>query len=340
MLHGPEILLAALLVVALTFDFMNGFQDSATVVATLVASHAMSLRGALALAAAANFAGPFVLGVAVAQTVGAEMARPEAIDIGVVLAALVSAAAWDLVAWRFGMPVSSSHALFGGILGGAVAAAGPGAVQLQGVAKVAAALLLSPFAGFLLAFLVMKATRWTLRDATPRAAISLSRLQIVTGAALALSHGGNDAQKTMGVISLGLLMLGFTQRFVVPAWVIAASASAIGLGTALGGRRIMRTLGAGFYRVRTIHGFSAQVASAAAIFGASLAGGPVSTTQVVGGSILGAGVAERMSMVRWSLLGEVAAAWLLTLPVTALAAGPLYWLIETLLHAANLGRLR
>ncbi len=333
MTHGPEslLLLAALLALALTFDFLNGFHDSANVVATLMASQAMSERGALVLAAAANFAGPFLLGVAVAETVGAEVARPEAIDIAVVFAALGAASLWDLVTWYFGIPVSSSHALLGGIVGAAAAAGGPSAIQLHGLEKVGVALCVSPVLGFAVALAVMQATRWALRDATPRASIALSRIQIISGAALALSHGGNDAQKTMGVIALGLLMLGFSEHFVVPWWVVTLCASAIGLGTAFGGWRIIRTLGVGFYRVRPIHGFTAQVSSAAVILAASLAGGPVSTTQVVSASILGAGAAERKSKVRWALLGDLAVAWLLTVPAAALLAAPLYWAIDALL---------
>lgn len=333
MAHGPEtlLLLAVLLALALAFDFLNGFHDSANVVATLIASQAMSVRGALVLAAAANFAGPFLLGVAVAETVGAEVARPDAINIAVVFAALAAASSWNLVTWYFGVPVSSSHALLGGIIGAAGTASGLAAIQLHGLAKVAIALVTSPLLGFAAALVVMQATRWTLRDATPRASLALSRLQILTGTALALSHGGNDAQKTMGVIALGLLMLGFTEHFVVPWWVVALSASAIGLGTAFGGWRIIRTLSVGFYRVRPIHGFTAQFASAAVILGASLAGGPVSTTQVVSASILGAGAAERKSKVRWSVLGELAVAWLLTVPAAALLAAPLYWATAAIL---------
>jgi inorganic phosphate transporter, PiT family len=334
------VLLAVLLVLALSFDFLNGFNDSATVVATLIASQAMSVRGALTLAAAANFAGPFLLGVAVAETVGAEVARPEAINFAAVLAALAAASLWDLTAWYFGIPVSSTHALLGGIVGAAAAAAGLSAIQLHGLEKVALALLASPVLGFAAALAVMQATRYVLRNATPRASVGLSRLQILTGAALALSHGGNDAQKTMGVISLGLLMLGFTGHFYVPWWVIALSASAIGMGTALGGWRIIRTLGVGFYRVRPIHGFTAQVSSAAVILGASLAGGPVSTSQVVSASIVGAGAAERKSKVRWGVLGEIAVAWLLTLPAAALLAAPLYWALDALLGQAGVPGVR
>jgi inorganic phosphate transporter, PiT family len=183
-----------------------------------------------------------------------------------------------------------------------------------------------------MALAVMQATLWLLRNATPKANMMLSRAQVLTATALALSHGGNDAQKTMAVIAMGLLTLGFTPVFVVPWWVIVVSASAIALGTALGGWRVIRTLGTRFYRIHPIHGFTSQLASAAVILVASLAGGPVSTTQVVSMSIVGAGAAERKSKVRWSALNEIAVAWALTLPATALLAVPIYYVIESMLR--------
>jgi PiT family inorganic phosphate transporter len=325
-------LLLVLIAVALLFDFLNGFHDSANVVATIIASRAMSARGALVLAALANLAGPFLLGVAVAETIGAEVAHAEAISIAVVLAALLAASLWDVATWYFGIPVSSSHALIGGIVGAAAAGSGLAAIHAQGLWKVVIALLISPFLGFAVALAIMQATLWLLRDATPRANVTLSRVQVLTATALALAHGANDAQKTMGVIAMGLLTLGFTPAFVVPWWVIVLSASAIALGTAVGGWRIIRTLGARFYRIRPIHGFTSQLASATVILAASLAGGPVSTTQVVSMSIVGAGAAERKSKVRWSALNEIAVAWTLTLPATALLAVPLYYLIESMLR--------
>ncbi|TAK81933.1 MAG: inorganic phosphate transporter [Betaproteobacteria bacterium] len=325
-------LLLILLGVALLFDFLNGFHDSANVVATIIASRAMSPRGALVLAAAANLAGPFVLGVAVAQTIGEGIAEPHAVSIAVVLAALLAASLWDLATWYLGLPVSSSHALVGGIVGAVAAGSGTAEIQAHGLWKIGIALLVSPLLGFGVALLVMQATRWLLRAATPRANVALSRAQIVTAAALALSHGANDAQKTMGVISLGLVTLGFIPAFFVPWWVVVASASAIALGTASGGWRIIRTLGARFYRVGPIHAFTSQVASAAVILGASFAGGPVSSTQVVSMAILGAGAAERKSKVRWAVLGELAAAWALTVPATALLAAPLYYLTDAALR--------
>jgi len=324
-------LLLVLIAVALLFDFLNGFHDSANVVATIIASRAMSARGALALAALANLAGPFLLGVAVAETVGAEVVQAQAVSISVVLAALLSASAWNLATWYFGIPVSSSHALVGGIVGAAATGSGLAAIQASGLWKIAIALLVSPLAGFVAALAIMQATLWLLRNATPKANVLLSRTQVLTGAALALAHGANDAQKTMGVIAMGLLTLGFLPAFYVPWWVVLLSASAIALGTAVGGWRIIRTLGTRFYRIQPIHGFTSQLASAVVILAASLAGGPVSTTQVVSMSILGAGAAERKSKVRWSVMNDIVAAWLLTLPATALLAMPIYYLIQSML---------
>ena len=273
-----------------------------------------------------------LFGVAVAETIGAEVADPRTISIAVVLAALLAASLWDAATWYFGIPVSSSHALVGGIVGAAATGSGFAAIQAHGLWKVAIALLVSPLLGFVMALAVMQATLWLLRNATPRANVTLSRAQVLTGTALALSHGANDAQKTMGVIAMGLLTLGFTPVFVVPWWVIVLSASAIALGTAVGGWRIIRTLGTRFYRIHPIHGFTSQLASAAVILGVSLAGGPVSTTQVVSMTILGAGAAERKSKVRWSALDEIVVAWALTLPATALLAVPIYYLIESMLR--------
>jgi len=324
--------LLLLIAVALLFDFLNGFNDSANVVATMIASRAMSPRGALTLAALAELAGPFLFGVAVAETIGAEVTDPRTISVAVILAALLAASLWDLLTWYFGIPVSSSHALVGGLVGAAATGSGFAAIQMHGLWKIVIALLVSPVAGFVAALAVMQATLWLLRNATPKVNVTLSRLQVLTATALALSHGANDAQKTMGVIAMGLLTLGFTPVFVVPWWVVLLSASAIALGTALGGWRIIRTLGTRFYRIHPIHGLTSQLASTAVVLGASLAGGPVSTTQVVSMSILGAGAAERKSKVRWAALSDILVAWALTLPATALLAAPLYYLIDSILR--------
>lgn len=325
-------LLLVLVSVALLFDFLNGFHDSANVVATIIASRAMSGRAALALAALGNLAGPFLFGVAVAETVGAEVVEVHTVSIGVVLAALLAASLWNLGTWYLGIPVSSSHALVGGMVGAAAAGSGFAAIQAGGLWKVAIALLVSPLLGFAVALAIMQGTLWLLRDATPKANAALSRAQVLTAMGLALAHGANDAQKTMGVITMGLVTLGFLPVFAVPWWVVALSASAIALGTAAGGWRVIRTLGTRFYRIHPIHGFTSQFASAAVILGASLAGGPVSTTQVVSMAIVGAGAAERKSKVRWAALNDIAAAWVLTLPATALLAVPMRYLIENLLR--------
>jgi PiT family inorganic phosphate transporter len=325
-------LLVLLIVFAAIYDFVNGFQDSANVVATMIASRAMSARGALLLAAAGTLTGPFVIGVAVARTVGAEVLAPEAITVVVAMAALAAATLWNLAAWYFSVPVSSSHALVGGLLGAGWHEGGSAAVQTAGIAKVAVALLLSPVLGFVVALVVMHLTLRALRNATPHANVLLARLQIATSATLAVANGANDAQKTVGVVSLGLLLLGFTQTFTVPWWAIALSAGSLALGTVVGGERVARTLGTRFYRVRPIHGFTSQASAAAVILGASIAGGPVSSTQVVSLAIVGAGAAERRSKVRWALLGDIAWAWVLTVPTSALIAMPLHAGISFLLR--------
>lgn len=321
---SPLALLLVLLAAAALHDFVNGFHDGANIVSTVIASRAMSARGSLLLAAGATLVGPFVLGVAVAETMGEGLVAPHSVTLAVALAALTAATAWDVATWYLGIPVSTSHALVGGLLGAVIAAGGFEAVRLSGVAKVGIALFLSPLAGFVAALAVMHATRWALRSSTPRANIALSRAQVATAGALALTNGANDAQKTVGITALGLLTLGFTTTFTVPWWAIALSACSLSLGTLLGGERLIRTLGGRFYPIRPIHGFASQLASGAVILGASLAGGPVSSTQVVSMAIVGAGAAERPSKVRWGALGEIGVAWLLTVPASGLLAMPVY----------------
>lgn len=326
------LLLVLLVASAAIYDFVNGFQDSANVVATMIASRALSARGALLLAAAGTLAGPFVIGVAVARTVGSEVLSPGAITVAVAMAALLAATFWNLAAWYFSVPVSSSHALVGGLLGAGLHEGGTAAVQTAGIVKVAVSLLVSPVLGFVVALGIMHLTLWALRQATPHANVALLRGQVVTSAMLAIGNGANDAQKTVGVVSLGLLLLGFTQTFTVPWWAIALSASMLALGTVVGGERVALTLGTRFYKVRPIHGFTSQASAAAVILGASIAGGPVSSTQVVSLAIVGAGAAERRSKVRWALLGDIAWAWVLTVPASALIAMPLHAGVSFLLR--------
>ncbi len=328
---NSSVLIAFLVALALVFDFLNGFHDSANVVATMISSRAMSPRAALLIAASANFVGPFLFGVAVAKTVGKEVAAPENVTIAVVLAALLSASLWNLFTWYFGIPSSSSHALIGGIIGAVLIESGYQAIRMEGVFVVASALFLSPLIGFLVGMLVMRLTLRVVKDASPKANVFFKGAQIPTALALALSHGTNDAQKTMGIITMGLVVLGFQKEFVVPWWVILSSATAIGIGTAAGGWRIIHTLGGKFYRIRPIHSFSTQLTSAAVILAASLTGGPVSTTHVVSTAILGVGAAQRRSQVRWGVMVDIMVAWLLTVPVTAGIAALIYFPIAYLI---------
>lgn len=309
---------------ALVFDFMNGFHDSANIVATMISSRAMGPRRALILSAAAHFTAPFLFGVAVATTIGLEVVQPYASTIPVVLAALLAAIVWNLVTWLLGIPSSSSHALVGGLVGAAIVGYGLDAVQLQGLVKIFTALLLSPLVGLIGGYVLMKLVLFLARGASPRINRFFKRAQTLTALALALSHGTNDAQKTMGIITMGLMGAGLLARFQVPLWVVTASAGAISLGTAMGGWRIIRTLGGRFYKIRPVHGFTAQSASAAVIMGAALLGGPVSTTQVVSSAILGVGSAERLSKVRWGVAGNIVTAWLLTIPTSGLLAALAY----------------
>lgn len=324
---ATEIQLVFLLLLAIVFDFLNGFNDSANVVATMIASQAMSPRYALMMTAAAEFCGPLVFGVAVAATIGSEVVSTAAVTAPVVLMALLAASIWNLVTWFLGLPSSSSHALIGGLVGAGVAASGWQVVQLPGLLKVLIALFVSPFLGFLVSVLVMRLVIVLCASASPVANVYFKFLQIPTGLALALSHGANDAQKTMGIITLGLIVLGYQETFFVPLWVILLSAGAMALGTAIGGWRIIRTLGGRLYRIRPIHGFVSQFSSAAVVLTASLLGGPVSTSQVVSSAIVGAGAAQRRSQVRWGLLGEILLAWLLTIPASA-GLGALFYSIS------------
>jgi PiT family inorganic phosphate transporter len=327
----PSYLIVILVVLALVFDFLNGFHDSANVVATMISSRAMSPRAALIIAAGANFVGPFLFGVAVAKTVGSEVAAPENVTIVVVLAALVSASLWNIFTWFFGIPSSSSHALIGGIIGAVLIESGYQVIRLEGLWIVGSSLFLSPIIGFLMGMLVMRVTLFAAKGASPKAKNFFKAAQVPTALALALSHGTNDAQKTMGIITLGLVVLGYQSEFAVPWWVILASATAIGLGTALGGWRIIHTLGGKFYRIRPIHSFTSQLTSAVVIMTASLTGGPVSTTHVVSTAILGVGAAQRRSQVRWGVMVDILVAWLLTVPVTAGVAVLVYFPIAYLL---------
>lgn len=315
------------IVLSLAFDFLNGIHDSSNVVATMISSRALSPRLALGMTAVANFLGPFIFGVAVAETIGHEIVAAEAISTTVLVAALVSAILWNILTWVLGFPSSSSHALIGGILGAVIMGAGWQVIQIKGIEKILIALFTSPLIGFVFGFIILRISLLLSWNATPRVNGLFRRSQIVTAMALALSHGTNDAQKTMGIITLALVTGGYLQSFAVPTWVIVICAAMIALGTAIGGWKLIKTLGGKFYKIRPVDGFASQLASAVVILGASLVGGPVSTTQVVSSAIMGVGAAERFNKVRWGVAQEIAVAWLLTIPATALLAAGVYWLI-------------
>ena len=316
---------------ALVFDFLNGIHDSCNIVATMISSRAISPRFALTLTAVAEFCGPFLFGVAVANTIGHEVVAAEAINTTVLLAALVSAILWNLLTWYLGFPSSSSHALIGGFIGSVVMDAGWQVIKLPGIEKILIALFTSPIIGFVFGFILLKLITKLCWNATPRVNRFFKTGQIITALALALSHGANDAQKSMGIITLTLVTSGYLKVFAVPIWVIVLCAGMIALGTSVGGWRLIRTVGGKFYKIRPIDGFTAQMASAGVILGASLVGGPVSTTQVVSSVIMGVGAAERKSKVRWGVAQDIAMAWLLTIPATALVGAGLYWLLHRIL---------
>jgi PiT family inorganic phosphate transporter len=327
-------MLIAVIVLALAFDFLNGIHDSSNVVATMIFSRAISPRFALGMTALAEFGGPFIFGVAVANTIGHEVVAANAINTQVLLAALISAILWNLLTWYLGFPSSSSHALVGGFIGAVVMDAGWEAIHIKGLEKILIALFTSPLIGYLLGFLILRLVALLCWNATPRVNGLFKRGQLVTALALALSHGANDAQKTMGIITLALVTGNYLEYFAVPLWVIVICAGMIALGTTVGGWKLIRTLGGKFYKIRPLDGFASQLASATVILSASMLGGPVSTTQVVSSAIMGVGAAERLNKVRWGVAGEIAMAWILTIPATALVAAGIYGLIAWIFPGA------
>ncbi len=327
--------------IVLVYDYTNGLQDAANMLATIVASRATTPIQAAILVCAFTFLGPLLGGTAVANTIGnfVDVTDLEtAASLTVVLAGLAGAVAWNLVTWWFGLPASSSQALVGGLVGAVVVAAGPDYVvwgfsamargQLTGVTKVLGALLVSPVLGFLLGWVTHRIMSFALRGARPGVNRFLRGIQWLTTAALAFSHGTNDAQKGMGIIAMLLVLGGVNAEFRVPLWVILVSATAIALGTLAGGWRIVRTLGFGIYKVRPIHALDAQLASSGVILAASAIGGPVSTTQVVSTAIMGIGASERPKSVRWGTAQHIVGTWLVTMPGAAAVSIGFYVLIQ------------
>jgi PiT family inorganic phosphate transporter len=287
----------------------------------------------MGVTAVCEFLGPFIFGVAVAETIGNEIAVPKTVNLEVILSALLGAILWNLLTWYLGFPSSSSHALIGGIVGAVLVAVGWQAIQLKGLEKVLIALFTSPIIGLVFGYTITKFISALCLSVTSRVNLFFKKGQIVTAIALALCHGANDAQKTMGIITLALVTGGIIDKFVVPLWVVFTCAGLIALGTAQGGMRLIHTLGTKFYKIRPIDGFNSLLASVIVILGYSLVGFPVSTTQVVSSSIMGVGAAERLNKVRWGVATEIITAWLLTIPATAIVAGAIYWVITQAIPA-------
>jgi PiT family inorganic phosphate transporter len=328
---GFTLLLLAVLGLAVAFDYVNGFHDTANAIATSVSTRALRPYQAILMSATANFLGALT-GTAVAKTIAAGIATTPSGDAGqvIVAAALIGAITWNLITWRLGIPSSSSHALIGGLIGAVIGASGTDALKADGiVGKVLVPLVLSPVLGIVIGFFLMVVLLNVFRHAHPkRINDRFRRLQVLSAAYMAFSHGSNDAQKTMGIMTLALVAAGVLSEPTVPLWIIIIAASAISLGTAAGGWRIIRTMGQRVVKLDPVHGFAAETTAATIILGASQFGIPVSTTHVISTAIMGVGASDRFSAVRWGVAGDIIIAWILTLP----ASGAVAWLAWEVLH--------
>ena len=322
-----------LILIALAFDYINGFHDAANSIATVVSTRVLSPGKAVAWAAFFNFVAAFLFGTAVAQTVGGGMVDLRIVTFKVIYAGLLGAIAWDLITWYYGLPTSSSHALFGGYAGAAVAKAGFSAIIPSGWTKTLIFLVLSPLIGLAVGLTVMTAIYWLFRDVRPgRVDHWFRRLQLVSAAGFSLMHGANDAQKTMGIIAGALVTGGYLQlidgQLPIPRLVELAAYTAIGLGTLTGGWRIIHTMGSKITKLQPVNGFAAETGAAAAIFIATQAGIGVSSTHAITGAIVGVGATRRLSAVRWGVAGQIVWAWVLTIPAAAAIGAATYLLIR------------
>jgi PiT family inorganic phosphate transporter len=322
------LLVAFIILVALVFDYINGFHDAANSIATVVSTRVLTPMQAVIWAAFFNFVAAFGFGVQVARTVGKGVVEAGVVDQWVILGGLLGAITWNLLTWYYGIPTSSSHALIGGYAGAAVAKAGFGALLLPGLVKILLFIVLAPVLGLVLGFCLMVATLWTFRRVRPSRVDGLfSRLQLLSAASYSLGHGTNDAQKTMGIIAILLFSSGYLgPEFYVPVWVILAAHAAIGLGTMAGGWRIVRTMGMRLTKLRPVGGFCAETAGAVMLIGTAIGGIPVSTTHTITGSIMGVGATRRLSAVRWGVAGSIVWAWILTIPLSGSVAA-VAWLL-------------
>jgi PiT family inorganic phosphate transporter len=318
-----------IIVVALVFDYINGFHDAANSIATVVSTRVLSPTQAVLWAAFFNFAAAFVIGTTVAKTVGAGMIHQEVVTYSVILAGLMGAIAWNLITWYLGLPTSSSHALFGGYAGAAVAKAGFGAIMVAGWTKTLIFIVVGPLIGLVVGLVVMTSIYWIFRDTTPtRVNRWFKKLQLLSAAFYSLMHGGNDAQKTMAIITVALMTGGYldSKTFEVPTWVELMSYTAIGLGTLSGGWRIIKTMGTKITKLQPEGGFAAETGAAVAIGTATYLGIGVSTTHAITGAIVGVGATRRLSAVRWGVARQIVWAWLLTIPASAAIGASCYLL--------------
>ena len=319
----------ALILVALAFDFINGFHDAANSIATVVSTRVLSPGKAVIWAAFFNFVAAFTFGTAVASTVGKGMIDIRIVTFTVILGGLAGAIIWDLITWWFGLPTSSSHALVGGYAGAAVAKAGFGAIITSGWTKTIIFIFLSPLIGLVAGLLLMTAVHWIFRWTPPsRVDRWFRRLQLVSAGFFSLTHGANDAQKTMGIIAGVLFTAGYIQTFYIPFWVVLIAHTAIGLGTLAGGWRIIHTMGSKITKLQPVGGFAAETGAAIAILIATQSGVPVSTTHAITGSIVGVGSTRRLSAVRWGVAGQIVWAWVLTIPAAFSIAAASYMLMR------------
>jgi len=323
-------ILVGLIAVALLFDFLNGLHDAANSIATIVSTRVLRPHYAVFWAAFFNFVAFMVFGLHVANTIGTGIIEPDAIDAAVIFAALVGAIVWNLVTWALGIPSSSSHALIGGLLGGGLAKAGLNAVVWGGLTKTLLAIVVSPLIGFVLALALVAIVSWASARSTPYAVDRAFRiLQFFSASLYSLGHGGNDAQKTMGIIAVLLYSQGHTgQEFGVPFWVVLSCQAAMALGTLFGGWRIVRTMGLRITRLTPMQGFCAETGGAATLFTATFLGVPVSTTHTITGAIVGVGSARRLSAVRWNVASSIVYAWVITVPASAVIAVLAYEVVQ------------
>jgi PiT family inorganic phosphate transporter len=320
-----------IILVALTFDFLNGFHDAANSIATVVSTRVLSPTKAVVWAAFFNFAAATLLGTHVAQTIGKGMVDLALVTPEVIFAGLVGAILWNLITWYYGIPVSSSHALWGGYAGAAVAKAGPAAIVASGWVSPLLFIVLAPLIGLVLGFGLMASVTWIFRRWNPSRLDRLfRRLQLVSAGLYSLGHGGNDAQKTMGIITGLLVTAGYLKTFHVPIWVELMSYAAIAFGTMFGGWRIVKTMGTRITKLQPFGGFCAESAGAITLFGATLAGIPVSTTHTITGAIMGVGATRRLSAVKWGVAGRIVWAWVLTIPLAAAMSALAYFLLRHL----------